>query len=376
MITSQEMYQATQKYDFTFFAGVPDSTFKEWLKFLEQGEGNFQHVSTSNEADAVAIASGYHLATKKVPVAYMQNSGLGNAVNPLTSLVDKEVYSIPMVLLIGWRGMPGVKDEPQHIKMGRIMLAMLDVLEIPYETLSENPVEMEQTWAKASAYTKEKNAPYAIILRPGIFAPYEPPKKAQNSWTLEREKSLQSIVNLLSEKHAIIATTGHVSRELYDYRDSLKQGHDKDFYTVGSMGCSTAIGMGIALANPQREVVVFDADGAALMHLGSWPIAASYKLSNLKHIVFDNECYESTGAQPTVSPCVDFAKIALACGYLYSKCVSQEQELKAAIEELLHQKGPALLVIKIKRGHRSNLGRPKTKPVENKIAFMDFLNRE
>lgn len=320
--------------------------------------------------------AGYHLATGKTAVAYMQNSGLGNAVNPLTSLVDKEVYSIPMILLIGWRGMPGVKDEPQHIKMGRIMLPMLDVLEIPYTILSEEANEMEQAWAKAKEYTQANKAPYAIILRPGIFAPYQSPKKSQNSWELERERAIQIILSFLSEKHAIVSTTGHVSRELYDHREFSKQGHDKDFYTVGSMGCSTAIGIGIALANPNREVVVFDADGAALMHLGSWPIAASYKAKNLKHIVFDNECYESTGAQPSVSPCVDFAKIALACGYRNARSISQEQELKDAIPSLLEEQGPSLLVVKIKKGHRADLGRPKTKPVENKAAFMDFLAKK
>ena len=374
MLNCEQMAQIIKKYNFNFFAGVPDSTFKDWLKFLTDDNSNFTHIATSNEADSIAITTGYHLATNQIGIAYMQNSGLGNCVNPLTSLADEEVYSIPILLLIGWRGMPGVKDEPQHKKMGRITLALLDVLEIPYAILSEKPEELDKAWSKAYDYMRQNNKPYAIILRKGIFKAYKTPVKSQ-MFEICREEAIKIITQQLTYKHVIVATTGQISRELYEYRYNRSQSHEKDFYTVGSMGCSASIGMGIAQVQKEKEVIIFDGDGAALMHLGSWAPISSFESSNFKHIIFDNECYGSTGSQPTLSDKIDFGKIALGFGYKYADHISTYSELNDGIKKLVQTPGPGMLIIKTNKNFRKNLIRPKTTPIENKTAFMNFLNK-
>ncbi len=375
MITCQGLEKALKTNGFQFFTGVPDSTFKDWLLFLEEPKHSFQHVLACNETSSIAIAAGYHLATGDFPIVYMQNSGLGNTVNPLTSLADQEVYSIPMVLFIGWRGEPGKKDEPQHKKMGRVMNALLDSLEIPHQVLPDEENELEQFWAGVKKSLQDRQGPHAVIIPKGIFSSFSPSVKKETPWTLVREDAIKLIVDRLSGQEAIVSTTGKVSRELYEYRSQLEQGHQNDFYTVGSLGCASSIAVGIAYAKPQQKVLVFDADGSALMHLGSWSTVGHYKFPQLKHIVFDNEAHESTGGQTTHSGNVDFVAIAEKCGYAKAQVVSSREELEACLGNFLEGVGPELLVIKVKKGSRPNLGRPTTTPIENKVGFMNFLQR-
>ncbi|HNZ66887.1 MAG TPA: phosphonopyruvate decarboxylase [Planctomycetota bacterium] len=373
MLTCQQMHNILKEHKLDFFAGVPDSVFKEWLKYLDNCS-DFTHIAASNECDAIALATGYHLSSGNIGVAYMQNSGLCNALNPLTSLTDKEVYSIPMILLIGWRGKPGEHDEPQHIKMGRITIPILETLEIAYSIPEGNEDSMKQAWDTACIYTKEHEAPYAIVLQKGMFEKFDAPKQ-ETTYSLTREQALEKILQHTPPQYAFVSTTGFLSRELYEYRDRNNQSHATDFYTVGSMGCSLSIAAGIALGNPKQQVLALDADGAALMHLGSWAPLGNGNYTNLRHILFDNACYESTGAQPTQSSHINFCQIALAIGYKKATQVENMEQLQCALTQFFQQGGPCLLVVKIKQGYRKDLGRPKTKPKENKKFFMNFLQQ-
>lgn len=376
MITCEQFYDQTKKNDFLLYAGVPDSTFKEWLQFLDEAPADLRHIATSNEGDAVALVAGYYLGSRRIGVVYMQNSGLGNSVNPITSLVARDVYSIPMILMIGWRGMPGMKDEPQHKQMGRITLPMLDVLEIPYSIVPEIPEELPKVFDLAKQYVTTHSGPYALVVKHGTFAPYQAKQTLSQPWTLAREDAVKMIAEYLKHDEAIVSTTGKISRELYEYRDAHQQNHSHDFYTVGSLGCCVSIAMGIALTQPQRQLVVFDADGSALMHLGSWATVGAYHPTNLKHIIFDNETYESTGAQPCNSKTADFQAIAKAVGYHFSKLVTTADQLRQTLPEFMQSQGPSILIIKVQSGSRANLGRPKTTPLENKALFMDFLQKQ
>ena len=373
MLTCEQLYGVFKKHELTYFTGVPDSTFKDWMKFLadEHGERVIHRIAV-NECEATALAAGYYLSTRKIGVIYMQNSGLGKTVNPLTSLCDPEVYSIPAIIMIGWRGEPGQKDEPQHKKMGRVTLSLLDTLEIPHEVLPDDPAQIEAVIGRAIAYMKEKSAPYALIIKKGTLEEYEAKKKVKTNYEMTREDAVKVIIDNLDGNEAIVSTTGKASRELFEYR--VAKGETPcDFYTVGSMGCSASIANGIALQKPNKQVFVFDGDGAVLMQMGSLATIGNYKAKNFYHIVFDNGAYDSTGGQPTVSPTVNLENVALACGYKSAKTVETKADLQATIKEMKSSEGPQMLIIKVNKGARKDLGRPTKTPVENKGAFMKKL---
>ncbi len=381
-IKCEELYKVFKEQNLDYFTGVPDSTFKDWMKFLaDNHENGLTNRIAVNECEAVSLAAGYHLATGNIGVIYMQNSGLGKTVNPLTSLTAKEVYSIPTVLMIGWRGNPKneKKDEPQHKMMGKIMLPLLDVLEIPYKVLEEkddiNIVREKIFWAKQTA--KQTNYATAIIMTNGLFEEYDALKKIKTNYEMFREDAIKFIINNLGGDEIIISTTGKTSRELFEYRESLKQGHEKDFLTVGSMGCSSSIALEIALQKPNKKVFIFDGDGATLMQLGALATVGHNNPKNLTHIIFDNNAYDSTGGQPTSSDSVDFKKIASACGYMNAKQIESKKDLVDFFKEIknLKQEGPKILVIKVNKGARKDLGRPTITPIENKQALMDFLGK-
>jgi len=375
MISCEKLYEAFKKHDLTFFSGVPDSTFKDWMKFLADEHGrSLTNIVACNECEATATAAGYHLATGKIGVVYMQNSGEGKTVNPLTSLCDPEVYSIPVLLMIGWRGEPGNKDEPQHKKMGRITKNLLDTLEIPHEVLSDNPAEIESALKKAVEYMKEKSAPYALIIKKGTLKEYEAKRKVKTNYEMKREDAIKVIVDNLDGNEAIVSTTGKTSRELFEYRTARNEKHF-DFYTVGSMGCAASIANGIALQKSNKQIFVFDGDGAVLMQMGALATIGHYKQRNLYHVVFDNASHDSTGGQPTVSPTVEFDKVALACGYKAAKTIERKADLTDALKEMKASEGPQMLIVKVNKGARKDLGRPTTKPIDNKKAFMEVLRK-
>jgi len=374
MVTCEQLFGIFKKNGFTFFSGVPDSTFKDWMKFL-QDEESLTNIIAVNECEATAICAGYHLATGKTGVVYMQNSGEGKTINPLTSLCDPEVYSIPVLLMIGWRGEPKKKDEPQHKKMGRVMIPLLKTLEINHIVLEDDVEKIERDIRKAKEELSKNNAPFAIIIRKGLIEKYEQKKERMQDLELTREDALKEIVDKLNKNDIVVSTTGKTSRELFEYREEKTQGHGNDFYTVGSMGCASSIALGVALEKKDRNVFVFDGDGAFLMQMGTAATIGKYAPENLFHVVFDNESHDSTGGQPTVSGNTDFQKIASACGYNNTEEVSQKKDLVEKFEKLKMQRGPSLLLVRVKRGARKDLGRPTTTPKENKQSFMKSLKK-
>jgi len=376
MISCKSFYDFLVGNGIDFFTGVPDSLLKDFCAYVSDNTPANMNIIAANEGNSVAIASGYYLATGRIGAVYMQNSGLGNAINPLTSLADQEVYSIPILLLIGWRGEPGVKDEPQHAKMGKVTLSVLESIGIPYKILEQN---FETAIKSAKNYMEEKKAPYAIVVKKKTFDDYKSEnklkKEPQANYNLTREDALKIIVPLLNEKDVIVSTTGMASRELFELREANKQGHEKDFLTVGSMGHSSSIALGIALEKPQTNIYCIDGDGALIMHMGALAIIGSLKPKNFRHIIFNNFAHDSVGGQPTAAYAIDIPAITKANGYNEALSAKTAQEIKEKFKKIQKADGPALLEVKISKGSRKNLGRPTRTPIENKEDFMGFLKK-
>jgi len=312
------------------------------------------------------------MATGKIPMVYMQNSGIGNAVNPLLSLTDKEVYNIPLLLMIGWRGEG--KDEPQHVKQGRVTNDLLDAMGIPYLILDEDETLAKQQIDEALAEIKKTNTVFALVIRKGLFEKYSIKQKIESDYNLSREEAIKVIVDQLQGDELIVSTTGKTSRELFEYREEKGQKHNADFLTVGSMGHASQIALGIAINKPKRKVICIDGDGAVLMHMGAFAIVGAQSPQNYLHIVVNNGAHESVGGQPTVAFDIDIPAIAKANNYKYTKRVSNETELKEALENV--DTYPALIEVMTKVGARDDLGRPTIKPVDNKKDFMNNLLSE
>ncbi len=362
-MNTSEFYNALRAQGLEMFCGVPDSCLKELCACVTDNTPFEKNIIAANEGNALAIAIGHTLATGKPAVVYMQNSGLGNIVNPMLSLSDEEVYNIPSLFIIGWRGMPGEHDEPQHVKQGKLTLPLLETMGIAYEVLED----VSQV-AKACAYMAETQKPFALVVKKGTFDAY--PKKALSQpYTLTREKAIQTVLSLMGEKDIVISTTGMISREVYENRTS----HEKDFLTVGGMGHASSIAFGVAINKPDRTVYCLDGDGAFLMHMGAAPVIASRKLPNLKHIVFNNEAHDSVGGQPTIMGGVDIPAVVKASGYAAAYQADDEDSIRRVWNDFVSTAAPCLLEIKVKTGSRKDLGRPKEKPVENKAAFMSFV---
>jgi len=334
-----------------------------------------RHIISANEGSSIGLAAGYHLATGKIALVYMQNAGQGNAVNPLVSLADPDVYSIPMLLLIGWRGEPGVHDEPQHVKQGKITMNLLDTLGIPSSILPDNIEGVRQTLKEAVNVSMDRKITYGIVVRKDTFEPYKLQKKIATNYEMNREGAIKLVTKQLGVNDIIVSTTGKTSRELFEYREELGQGHERDFLTVGSMGYSSSIALGIALAKPDRQVYCFDGDGAFIMHMGALAVIRDKKPRNFKHIVFNNGAHDSVGGQPTVGFQIDMLKIAEACGYEFTRRAETNQEIELGIIAVKEAQGPSLLEIRVNKGARDNLGRPTTTPKENKEAFMENLKK-
>lgn len=360
-----------------FYAGVPDSLLKQVCAYMADHIDNHHYIITANEGGAVGLAAGYYLAMGRIGMVFMQNSGEGNAINPLASLTDKDVYNIPVLLLIGWRGEPGVHDEPQHVKQGKVTLPLLDVMGIRHALLSKDEAEAQQQVEDAVSYMTETNEPFALVVEKDTFSPYTLQHPKENALTLSREKAIQMVAAAVGKDDVIVSTTGMISRELFEYRTAQGQSHEQDFLTVGSMGHASQIALGIALAKPERTVWCFDGDGAVLMHLGAMPVLGSLCPKNLVHVVFNNGAHDSVGGQPTVGLDLEFLELAEVFGYQMANSVNNEEQLADVLEYLpkwvAKKDGPYFLEIKVKKGNRSDLGRPTTTPLENKRAFMEFL---
>lgn len=358
-----------------FFAGVPDSLLKNICAYIADHFDDRHNIITANEGAAVGLAAGYHLATGKVGCVYMQNSGEGNAVNPLASLTDKEVYHIPVLLLIGWRGRPGVHDEPQHVKQGKITTGLLNVLGINYEVLNKEEDFAKRQIDKAISSIRTTGEAFALVVEKDTFDSYTLQNVVKNDLTLAREEAVQMVAKSLGENDVVVSTTGMISRELFEYREAAGDGHHRDFLTVGSMGHASQIALGIALQKPDRHVFCFEGDGAVLMHTGSMAVTASKKPGNFYHVVFNNGAHDSVGGQPTVALDIDLPAIAKAVGYLSVFSVDNQSDLAQLLPKITSFPAPVFLEIKVKKGNRKDLGRPTTTPIQNKEALMDFLRK-
>ena len=375
MLDCEKFYNLLVDGGIEFFTGVPDSLLKDFNAYIIDNVKNNRHIIAANEGASIALSAGHYLATKKIGLVYMQNSGLGNAVNPLISLVDKDVYSIPLLLIIGWRGEPNKKDEPQHVKQGRITLKLLDTLEIPYEILPDDIEDVKGSLDKAFKYMNEYKAPYAFVVRKGVFEKYEYKNKIKQCYDLTREGVIKLIIDKLNDNDMIVSTTGMTSRELFECREQMKQEHHKDFLTVGSMGHVSQIALGIAMSTPERQIFCLDGDGSIIMHMGSLGIIGSKPAKNFKHIILNNSAHASVGGQPTVGGDIDIISIALGCRYKVAYRAETKKELIEKISLLRSAEGPALLEVRINEEYRKDLGRPTTSPKENKETFMKFLSK-
>ena len=379
MIRPEFFIEALREKGIDCFAGVPDSLLKNICAYITDHFDAAHNIITANEGAAIGLAAGHYLATGQPACVYMQNSGEGNIINPLASLTDQEVYNIPVLLLIGWRGRPGVHDEPQHVKQGKVTTGLLNIMGVNYEVLSKEEDKAAKQIEKAVKSLANKEV-FALVIEKNTFDNYQlSTVNSQLELTLSREEAIRTVAAALGEKDCIVSTTGMISRELFEYRTAMNQGHERDFLTVGSMGHASQIALGIAMAKPDRRVWCFDGDGATIMHMGSMAIVANKAPKNYVHVVFNNGAHDSVGGQPTVGLDIDLPAVAKAVGYktIFSVDTKDalEKHLSIINSQLSIDEYPIFLEIRVKKGNRKDLGRPTTTPIQNKEAFMSFLQK-
>ncbi len=370
MINTKDFYDYLIKCGIDFFTGVPDSLLANLCACITENTPEQNNIIAANEGNAVGIACGYHIATGKCAMVYMQNSGEGNAVNPLLSIADSDVYSIPMLLLIGWRGQPGVKDEPQHKKQGKVTLSLLEAMGIEYAILED---DYRPQLERAKQYMESHLKPYAIVVRKDTFSKYGL-TTAANERTMTREQALRCIVQRLGDDDFVVSTTGKTSRELFEIRESLGQPHSNDFLTVGGMGHTSSIALGISLGS-DKNVYCIDGDGSFIMHMGALAIAADNAGANFKYILNNNGAHESVGGQPTVGFKIDIPSILKAVGFERVVTAETPEEIAEGMDVLAKNR-LAALIINTRQGSRSDLGRPTVSPSENKQSIMNKLMNE
>jgi phosphonopyruvate decarboxylase len=279
-----------------------------------------------------------------------------------------------MLIMIGWRGEPGKPDEPQHSKQGRVLIELLDALELPWFVLDRSLEEPEKVIDQACNLMRQRMMPVVLVVKSDFFSPYPLSKESTNPYSITREEAIRIIVDLLKPGDLVVSTTGKISRELYEYREERGDGHGNDFLTVGSMGHASSIAMGIATKRPDRRVICFDGDGSAIMHMGAFAVIGQSRLSNFIHVIFNNGAHDSVGGQPTVGLNIDLPLIAKACGYQEVKSATEPEDIIKSMNQFRLIDGPVLLEILIKKGSRKDLGRPKSTPLENRDLFMANLS--
>lgn len=374
MLECKAFYEVLASAGIDFYAGVPDSLLKDFCGYVTDHAPAEKNLITANEGSAVSLAAGHYFATGSPGVVYLQNSGLGNTVNPLTSLADPAVYGVPMLLVVGWRGEPGKKDEPQHVKMGAVTCPVLDAIDVPWAVLPDDLEGARAAVATAFDAMTRDQRPYALVVRAGTFGKYKLVNKTVSPYPMSREEAIGAMLEGLPDDALVVSTTGKPSRELFELREVRGEPHDTDFLTVGSMGHSSQIALGVALARPDRPVFCLDGDGAAIMHMGGLATIGTVAPPNYKHVVVNNGAHDSVGGQPTCAFAIDIAAVARACGYRAALVATTRAELDAAWAELLAAEGPALLEIRVKIGARDDLGRPTMTPGDLKRAFMGAIS--
>ncbi|XP_014677483.1 PREDICTED: phosphonopyruvate decarboxylase-like [Priapulus caudatus] len=368
--------EAVRSIGVEFFCGVPDSLLKDFCAYVTSKVARSNHVITCNEGSAVALAAGYHIATGRHGLVYMQNSGLGNAINPLLSLASTGVYSVPMLLLVGWRGEPGKRDEPQHAVQGHVTPGLLASLGIPFQPLPDYHEGAVQALEMARQHMISAKGPYCLLVKRQTFLPFRL-QRQQTSFALTREAALPAVIDALRGDEVCVSTNGMLSRELFEYRARRGQPHSRDFYTVGSMGHIATIALGIALFHANKHVICLDGDGSVIMHMGALATVGQRDLPNLKHVVFNNGAHDSTGAQPTDAANHDgfsFPRIAEACGYRETLVARTEEEVRESVGKMRAARGPVMLEVKCRVGARKDLGRPTCTPTQNKADLMHYLH--
>lgn len=375
MVNPKGLLGFFQEQGVAFYAGVPDSQLKAFCDELidQYGVGD-QHMIMHNEGGAIAIAAGHYLATGKIPLVYMQNSGLGNSVNPIASLTHEQVYGIPMVLMVGWRGEPGLKDEPQHIKQGAITLALLEILDIAYCLIGAETTmnDIAEFWQQKGLAAFGQGRSIAFVVQKTGFEKTEA-HKYSNHFTMPREVAIGVVLDAIGPQEVCVATTGKIARELYELREQQGAGHAREFLTVGSMGHASMIALGMAKADHTHRIWCFDGDGAAIMHLGSMGMIGSQSLANYRHIIFNNHGHDSVGGQMTIAGDLDFAQLATGCGYAGYYLAGNENELREVLNKTADLPGPLLIEVEVQIGSRADLGRPKATPAENRAGLMAFI---
>ncbi|MPZ59978.1 MAG: phosphonopyruvate decarboxylase [Propionibacteriales bacterium] len=360
----------------TLYTGVPDSLLKQLNAEIMHTLPRRQHIIAANEGAAVGIAIGHYLRTATPGLVYLQNSGFGNAVNPLMSLADPDVYGIPMLVLVGWRGQVGVPDEPQHVKQGRVMDDLLDALDLPWAVLPKESADAAQCLKTAVTTAVERSSPYILMVEKGTFADASNMDLGHKEPTEElpsREEALVALAEAVGDGVTIVSTTGMLSRELFEHRQRSGTDGSRDFLTVGGMGHACSIALGLAMNEPDREVWCLDGDGAALMHLGSLAVIADHAPSTYFHVVFNNGVHDSVGAQPTSISAVDVPATARALGYRYARATADISTISDAVAQMRANAGPALLELRVRPGNRPGIGRPTRTPRESKQTFMSAL---
>lgn len=370
MVDTVNFFEILVKNNLDFFTGVPDSLLKEFCLCIKEKTDKKHNIIAANEGNAIALAAGYYLSTGKLGVVYMQNSGEGNAVNPLMSLTDPKVYSIPMLLIIGWRGEPGVHDEPQHIKQGEVTLKLLETMGIEYCVLSDN---YEEDINRMLLVAKKASKPTALVIRKGMFSKYIPiSNEKEFMGDMLREEALEVILDNIGED-PLVSTTGKESREIFEIREKRNEGHGHDFLTVGSMGHTSSIALGVSLGT-NKNIWCLDGDGSFIMHMGSLAVAGQHSGDNFKYIINNNAAHESVGGQPTVGNKIDIKSILVACGFTHTYEARTKDEIANAIKKM-KENGKSALVLYTKQGSRENLGRPTTTPIQNKEKYMEQFKK-
>lgn len=369
MIDVKDFFNSLKNHGVHNFYGVPDSLLKNVCAYVSDNTKLSQHLITANEGSAVAIAAGHYIATGQMSLVYMQNSGFGNSLNPLLSLADSCVYGIPMLVMIGWRGEPGVKDEPQHIKQGKVMEQLLNVCDLSTFIIDKNTPNINSFLKSATELAITKSEPVILLVKKDTFGPYKLKNKIKDISNVSRENSINAIVEASEVDDIFISTTGMASRELFEIRDKNNQSHENDFLTVGSMGHANMVALGIA-KNTDKNIFCIDGDGASIMHLGNLTSIGQSEAKNFIHILLNNAAHDSVGGQPTCADSIDMLSIAKACGYASVKIFYNLDNIKNYIEKIKMLPGPHFIELKIGKGARSNLGRPTLSPISNKESLM------
>lgn len=367
MINPGKFFDLLKSSGVGFFVGVPDSLLASFCAYIQDNSSDNEHVIAANEGNAIALAGGYHLSTGKIAAVYMQNSGLGNAINPISSLMHLEICNIPMLLIIGWRGEPGYEDEPQHIKQGKITIEQLELLDIPYQIM-DTEVSVDKQVNELFDKVRKNKGPVALVIKKNTFQEYKLKESTLSSGIL-RESFLEEIVSLSADDDLIISTTGKTSRELFEIR-SMSGNLHTDFLTVGAMGHTSSIAAGVAIGSPMKKVICLDGDGSMLMHMGAIAIIGNLKLRNFIHILLNNSAHESVGGQPTVAKFIDFKSLSKSLGYSNYFLIESLDDIQNFWPKIIIQDGPLFVEVKISIGSRSNLSRPNVSPEINKINFM------